>query len=155
MLIRDARLVKGHRVAIPQELSARKTTGHMQEQRIVALYGSSLLMDIVESSLGKNPELGVVRVSGSIGDVVERLKALDPAMIVVDSSEPDAQFVLSFFKDRAGVPLLCLDSDSNRAMVLSCQHYTSLTTTALSDLVQSHATGSNGRNPRNGEMLLS
>lgn len=112
-------------------------------------------MDIVESSLCKNPELGVVRVSGSIGDVVERLKALGPAMIVVDSSEPDAQFVLSFFKDRAGVPLLCLDSDSNRAMVLSCQHYTSLTTTALSDLVQSHATGSNGRSPRDGEMLLS
>ena len=114
-------------------------------------------MDIVESSLGKNPELGVVRVSGSSGSVVERLKALGPAMIVVDSSEPDAQFVLSFFKDRAGVPLLCLDSDSNKAMVLSCQHYTSLTTTALSDLVQSHATGSNsnGRNPRNGEMLLS
>lgn len=142
-------------LAIPQELSARKTTCHMQEQRIVALYGSSLLMDIVESSLSKNPELGVVRVSGSVGDVVERLKELGPAMIVVESREPDAQFVLSFFRDRAGVPLLCLDSDSNTAMVLSCQHYTSLTTTALSDLVQSHTADGNGRDPRNGEMLLS
>ena len=142
-------------MAIRQELSARKTTYHMREQRIVALYGSSLLMDIVESSLGRNPELGVVRVSGSSGGVVERLKALGPAMIVVDSSEPDAQFVLSFFKHRAGVPLLCLDSDSNKAMVLSCQHYTSLTTTALSDLVQSHAIGRNSRRPHNREMLLS
>lgn len=112
-------------------------------------------MDIVESSLGKNPELGVVRVSGSSGGVVERLKAMRPAMIVVDSREPDAQFVLSFFRDRAGVPVLCLDSDSNTAMVLSCQHYTSLTTTALSDLVQSHTTGGHVRDPRNGEMLLS
>ena len=127
----------------------------MQEQRIVALYGSSLLMDIVESSLGKKPELGVVRVSGSGTSVVERLKALGPAMIVVDSSEPDAQFVLSFFKDRAGVPLLCLDSDCNKAMVLSCQHYSSLTTTDLTALVESHASGSNGHDLGGGERLLS
>jgi hypothetical protein len=127
----------------------------MQEQRIVALYGNSLLMDIVEASLGQNKDLGVVRVGGSSGTVVERLKALRPAMIVVDSSEPDAQFVLSFFKDRAGGPLLCLDSDCNKAMVLSCQHYNSLTTTELTDLVQLHASGKNGRNLQNGEMLLS
>jgi hypothetical protein len=112
-------------------------------------------MDIVESSLGKKPELGVVRVSGSSHSVVERLKALGPAMIVVDSSEPDAQFVLSFFKDRAGVPLLCLDSDCNKAMVLSCQHYSSLTTTDLTALVQSHAGGRNGHDLISGEGLLS
>ena len=113
-------------------------------------------MDIVEASLGNNQELGVVRVGGSSsGMVVERLKSLCPDMIVVDSSEPDAQFVLSFFKDRAGVPVLCLDSDCNKAMVLSCQHYTSLTTTDLTDLVQSHASGRNGHSLRSGEVLLS
>jgi hypothetical protein len=128
----------------------------MQEQRVVALYGSSLLMDIVEASLGNNQELGVVRVGGSGSSmVVERLKSLCPDMIVVDSSQPDAQFVLSFFKDRAGVPVLCLDSDSNKAMILSCQHYTSLTTTDLTDLVQSHASGRNSQNFRSGEVLLS
>ena len=127
-----------------------------EQQRVVALYGSSLLMDIVETSLGTNQELGVVRVGGSSSSiVVERLKSLCPDMIVVDSSEPDAQFVLSFFKDRAGVPVLCLDSDCNKAMILSCQHYTSLTTTDLTDLVQSHATGRNGHSLRNGEVLLS
>ena len=128
----------------------------MQEQRVVALYGNSLLMEIVEASLGKNQELGVVRVSGSSsGAVVERLKSLCPDMIVVDSSEPDARLVLSFFKDRAGVPVLCLDSDCNKAMVLSCQHYSSLTTTDLTDLVQSHACGRNGHSLHSEEMLLS
>ena len=128
----------------------------MQEQRVVALYGSSLLMDIVEASLGSNQELGVVRVGGSSsGVVVDHLKARCPDMIVVDSCQPDARFVLSFFKDRAGVPVLCLDSDSNKAMVLSCQHYTSLTTTELTDLVQSHASGRNGHNPGSEEVLLS
>jgi hypothetical protein len=67
-------------------------------------------------------------------------------MIVLDSSDPDTQFVLSFFKDRAGVPLLCLDPDCNKAMVLSCQHYTSLTTTGLSDLIDSQVGGTNGHN---------
>lgn len=128
----------------------------MQEQRVVALYGNSLLMEIVEASLGNNQELGVVRVDGSSSNaVVERLKSLRPDMIVVDSSEPDARFVISFFKDRAGVPVLCLDSDCNKAMVLSCQHYNSLTTTDLTDLVQSHASGRNGHNLHNGEILLS
>jgi hypothetical protein len=112
-------------------------------------------MDIVESSLAKNQELDIIRVGGSSGSAVERLKALCPDMIVVDSSDPDSRFVLSFFKDRAGVPLLCLDPDSNKAMVLSCQHYTSLTTTGLSDLVCSHAGGRNGHNLRSGEVLLS
>ena len=127
----------------------------MQEQRLVALYGDSLLMDIVESSLGKNQELGVVRVSGSSNNVVERLKSLQPSMIVVDSREPDAQFVIAFFKDRAGVPLLCLDSDCDKAMVLSCKHYTSLTTSGLTDLVQSHASGRNGNDLPSAEVLLS
>jgi ABC-type Fe3+-hydroxamate transport system substrate-binding protein len=143
-------------LSMTQVLSAGKTVSGMQEQRVVALYGNSLLMEIVEASLGSNQELGVVRVTGSSsGAVVERLKSLRPDMIVVDSSEPDARFVLSFFKDRAGVPVLCLDSDSNKAMILSCQHYTSLTTTDLTDLVQAHASGRIGGSLRNGEMLLS
>lgn len=127
----------------------------MQKQQVVALYGSSLLMDIVESSLGKNQELDLIRVGGSSGSAVERLKALCPDMIIVDSSDPDSRFVLSFFKDHAGVPLLCLDPDSNRAMVLSCQHYTSLTTSDLTDLVHTHASGNNGHNLCSGEVLLS
>jgi chemotaxis response regulator CheB len=127
-----------------------------EQQRVVALYGNSLLMDIVEASLGSNPELGVVRVGGSSsGMAVEHLKSLCPDMIVVDSSQPDARFVLSFFKDRAGVPVLCLDSDCNKAMVLSCQHYNSLTTTDLTDLVQLHASGRNVQSLNNGEILLS
>ncbi|MFN2217811.1 MAG: hypothetical protein ACK2UA_04345 [Anaerolineae bacterium] len=127
----------------------------MQKPRVVVLYGSSLLMDIVETSLGKNQELDIVRVSDSSSGSVEKLKSLRPDMIVVDSSDPDSQFVLSFFKDRAGVPLLCLDSDCNKAMILSCQHYTSLTTTDLTDLIHSHTVGTNGHNLRSEEVLLS
>jgi len=112
-------------------------------------------MDIVEASLGKNQELDIVRVCDSSSGSVEKLKSLRPDMIVVDSSDPDSQFVLSFFKDRAGVPLLCLDSDCNKARILSCQHYTSLTTTDLTDLIHSHTFGPNGHNLGSEEVLLS
>ena len=127
----------------------------MPRQRLVALYGSSLLIDIVETSLANNRELDVVRVAGSSSSAIEHLKALSPDMIVVDSTEPDSQFVLSFFKDRAGIPLLCLDPNCNKAMILSCQHYNSLTTTALTDLVQSHTASQNGHSLGGGELLLS
>ena len=127
----------------------------MQKHRLVALYGSSLLMDIVEATLGENQSLDVVRVEGSSSGAVENLRSLHPDMIVVDSSDPDAQFVLSFFKDRAGVPLLCLDPNCNKAMVLSCQHFTSLTTTGLSDLIYSHVGGTNGHYQGGEEVLFS
>ncbi len=127
----------------------------MQEHRLVALYGSSLLMDIVAATLGENPSLHVVRVEGSSSSAVENLKSLHPDMIVLDSSDPDAQFVLSFFKDRDGVPLLCLDPDCNKAMMLSCQHYDSLSTTDLTDLIYSQASGIDGYSRRRNEVLLS
>ena len=127
----------------------------MQKHRLVALYGSSLLMDIVEATLGDNPSLDVVRVEGSSSGAVDNLRSLHPDMIVVDSSDPDAQFVLSFFKDRAGVPLLCLDPNCNKAMVLSCQHFTSLTTAGLSDLIYSQVGGTNGHNNRSEGVLFS
>ena len=127
----------------------------MQKHRLVALYGSSLLMDIVEATLGENQSLDVVRVEGSSTGAVENLRSLHPDMIVVDSSDPDAQFVLSFFKDRDGVPLLCLDPNCNKAMVLSCQHYNSLTTTGLSDLVYSQIDSTNGHNHGGEGVLLS
>ena len=127
----------------------------MQKHRLVALYGSSLLMDIVEATLGENQSLDVVRVEGSSSGEVDNLRSLHPDMIVVDSSDPDAQFVLSFFKDRDGVPLLCLDPNCNKAMVLSCQHYTSLTTTGLSDLIYSQVGDTNGHNNRSEGVLFS
>lgn len=127
----------------------------MQKHRLVALYGSSLLMDIVEATLGENQSLDVVRVEGSSSGAVENLRSLHPDMIVVDSSDPDAQFVLSFFKDRDGVPLLCLDPDCNKAMVISCQHFNSLTTTGLSDLIYAQVGGTNGHNHRGEEVLFS
>jgi hypothetical protein len=112
-------------------------------------------MDIVETSLGNNPKLDLVRVSGSSSGSLERLKSLSPDMIIVDSSDPDSEFVLSFFRDRAGVPLLCLDANCNKAMLLSCQHYTSLTTTDLTNLIDSHTGGTNGHHFRGEEVLLS
>ena len=127
----------------------------MQKHRLVALYGSSLLMDIVEATLGENRSLDVVRVEGSSSGAVDRLRSLHPDMIVVDSSDPDAQFVLSFFKDRDGVPLLCLDPNCNKAMVLSCQHYNSLTTTGLSDLIYAQIGSTNGHNHHGEEVLFS
>ena len=127
----------------------------MQKHRLVALYGNSLLMDIVETTLGDKHEMEVVRVAGSSSSVVEQLKSMLPDMIVVDSSEPDAEFVLSFFKDRDGVPLLCLDPNCNKAMVLSCQHYSSLSTSDLTDLIHTQSGSRNGGDPRREEVLLS
>ena len=53
------------------------------------------------------------------------------------------------------MPLLCLDPNCNKAMVLSCQHYTSLTTTGPSDPFYSQVGGTNGRKHGGEGVLLS
>lgn len=115
----------------------------MRKQRVVALYGDSLLIDTVEASLQDNHELGIVRIPAAADNVLERIKALCPDLIIVDTQDPDTQFILPFFRDEAGVPLLCLDASCNKVVALSCQHYTAKSGSDLAHLIRLQ-TGGNG-----------
>ena len=108
----------------------------MKKQQLVALFGDSLLIDTVEASLQNREELGIVRIQNGVNDVAERLKAVCPDLIILDSNDPNTQFLLPFFKEQASVPLLCLDVSCNTVVALSCQHYTARTTNDLTHVIQ-------------------
>ena len=126
----------------------------MDTQRVVALYGDSLLMDTVEASLEKNLGMGVVRIHTSVPNAVERIGALHPDLVILDLNAPDSQFVLAFFKEKPSVPLLCLDVTCSQVLALSCQHYTALTTNDLARVIEMQASGQtiggNGHGQGNG-----
>ena len=108
----------------------------MKKQQLVALFGDSLIIDTVEASLQKKEELGIVRIQNGVNDVAERLKAVCPDLIILDSNDPNAQFLLTFFLEQANVPLLCLDASCKTVVALSCQHYTARTTSDLTHVIQ-------------------
>ncbi|MGD8623311.1 MAG: hypothetical protein PVF47_00625 [Anaerolineae bacterium] len=112
----------------------------MKKKQVVALFGDSLLIDTVEASLRNKEELGIVRIQNSTNDVTERLKALSPDLIILDSNDSSNQSLFSFFKEQASIPLLCLDVSCNTVVALSCQHYTARTSNDLTHVIQMQTT---------------
>jgi hypothetical protein len=108
----------------------------MKKKQVVALFGDSLLIDTVEASLRNKEELGIVRIQNSTNDVTERLKALSPDLIILDSNDPNHHSLFSFFKEQASIPLLCLDVSCSTVVALSCQHYTARTSSDLTHVIQ-------------------
>jgi chemotaxis response regulator CheB len=112
----------------------------MGEQRVVALYGDSLLMDTVEASLEDNQDLGVIRIHTSVNDVVERLKALCPDLVIFDMNDPRSWFVFALLRERPGIPLLCVDITQSKVIALNCQQFTALTADDLAAVIELQTT---------------
>lgn len=120
----------------------------MSKQRIVALYGDSLLMDTVEASLEGHPEVGVIRIHTTVADAAKRMKSLCPDLVILDLNDANAQLVMPFLKDLPGVPLLCLDASCSKVISLSSRQYTALTSNDLAHLINMQtASGENGIEP--------
>lgn len=108
----------------------------MDDRRIVVLFGDSLLMDTVEASLGENPELGVMRMHSNVPNIGERLRSIQPHLIIFDWDAPHCQFVLPFLRAQSGIPLLGLDVTCSKAIMLCSQEHTILTADELAELIQ-------------------
>ena len=113
----------------------------MAEQRIVALYGDSLLMDAVEASLEDNQELGVIRIHTTVSNVVECLRSLNPSLIILDMNDPHSRLMVSFLRDLPTVPLLCVDVTTSKVIALACQEYTVLTADDLAQVIHLQISG--------------
>ena len=116
----------------------------MTKQRVVALYGDSLLIDTIEASLQDNQELGLVRIHASVDDVLPRIKALCPDLVILDMQDPHTQFILPFFREEPSVPLLCLDVSCSKVVALTCKHFTAVSASDLAQIIRLQTGGRNG-----------
>jgi len=116
----------------------------MTKQRVVALLGDSLLIDTVEASLQDNQELGIVRIQATHNDVLNRIKAVCPDLVILDTQDPQAQFILSFFREESSVPLLCLDVSCSKVIALTCKHFTAMSASDLAQIIRLQTAGKNG-----------
>jgi len=110
----------------------------MAKQRLVVLFGDSLLMDTVEASLAELEELGVMRVHTGVVDVIGRLNALRPDLIVFDLDTPHTQFLLPYLRQQPDAALLGLDITCSRVVALSSHHYSAPTFADLAQVIENH-----------------
>jgi hypothetical protein len=108
----------------------------MGNQRLVVLFGDSLLMDGVEASLAVMPELGVMRIHTTVQDVRECLMSLRPDLVIFDWETSQAQLLVSVLRDQPGVTLLGLDVTSRKVVVVSSHQFTPLTADDLAQVIQ-------------------
>jgi hypothetical protein len=113
----------------------------METQQFFALFGESLFMDTVEASLADIPRVGIVRIHPSVVDLAHRLRSFQPDMVVVDLNAPNLHFVVSFLKERPGVPILGLDLSCSQAIVLTSRLYPAPTPDHLLAVVEHYVRG--------------
>jgi hypothetical protein len=116
----------------------------MTKQRVVALFGDSLLIDTIEASLQDDQELGIVRIHASVNDVLARIKALCPDLVILDMQDPHTQFILPFFQEESSVPLLCLDVSCSKVIALTCKHFTAVSAGDLAQIIRLQTAAKNG-----------
>lgn len=113
----------------------------MDQKRIVVLYGDSLFMDAVETSLDQFKELGLVRIYTSVTDVGKRLQSLGPDLVIFDINSSQIQFIIPFLKDQPDTPLLGLDITSSKITVICSQSHIVHTTSDLTWVIQKTTLG--------------
>ncbi len=109
----------------------------MDRQPVVVLLGKSLFLDGVAMGLGGRPSLGVVQMDTAGPDVGERLKSLEPGLIVFELDGARTAALFPLLKAHPGIPLLGLDLDSCQVIVLSSSRHLAANMQALCQLVSS------------------
>jgi DNA-binding NarL/FixJ family response regulator len=109
----------------------------MENNRLVVLFGDSLLMDGVEASLRASESLSVMRILDMGVDLSEHLHSLQPDVVLFDWDTPQAQLIVSVLRDQPGVTLLGLDVHSRKVIIVSSHQYTPLSASELVQVIQS------------------
>lgn len=117
----------------------------MGRQQFFALYGESLFMDAIETTLADLQQVGIVRIHTSVTDLASRLRSLQPDVVIVDLNAPNLHFVVPFLTDRPGVPILGLDLTCSQVIVLTSCLYTVSTPDHLLEIIDGCTRGNGHR----------
>ena len=85
----------------------------------VALYGDSLFLCGIATSLQRVPELEVVCIQGEAPDACLLNEISGVSLLAFDIHEASPELMLALFKGTSQMSLLALDPEGDRLMVLS------------------------------------
>lgn len=98
----------------------------------VVVYGSSLHMAGIVTSLREEADLELVLLKPGSRGVRQRLKEVQPAVILFDLSDPASNLDVALLREGPGLLLIGADPSSDELLVLSSQPAQALT---MSDLI--------------------
>jgi len=87
--------------------------------RTVALYGETLVMSTIGASLQKRPGLQVQQIEGLLSEIVTKLNAAPPDVILFDLAGGQPQFAIPLLQNHPMVTLIGIDLASEKMLVLS------------------------------------
>lgn len=117
------------------------------KKRIIALYGTNLAMSTVAASLQQSPEFQVQEIKGKSSDIVDKLEAAPPDVILFDLSEAQPDFAVPLLRKHPGILLIEVDLMNNKMLLLSGEQSRLMTTEDLAKVVEGASTSKMRRRP--------
>lgn len=111
----------------------------MEKPIRVILYGSSLFLSGIESSLRAEPGLDVIHLQPDAPDECLLREVMDASLLAFDIHEASPELMLALFKETPHLALLALDPESDRLLVLSGQVSGARTIGDLIQVIRRHA----------------
>jgi DNA-binding NarL/FixJ family response regulator len=117
----------------------------VNEVRVLALCGESLLIEGIEASLHHRQGVEVVLLDTSQPDAVQALDKLSPDIIVFDLTPSQLSFVFTFLRNRTDIVLIGLDMDRDLALFLSGEWRVLPAVADLMQVIEARLQVKNGR----------
>lgn len=117
----------------------------VNEVRVLALCGESLLIEGIEASLQHRQGVEVVLLDTSQPDAVQALDKLSPDIIVFDLTPSQLSFVFTFLRIHTDIVLIGLDMDRDLALFLSGEWRVLPTVADLMQVIEARLQAKNGR----------
>lgn len=108
----------------------------MEERQLIALYGNSLFLVGLESSLNKTAQFDVVRIDADLLSTARHPEALCPNVVIFDHADVHLNIwpnVIQLFKENPGVIAIGFDLTSSNVTILSSKSHAAL---SVEDLVE-------------------
>lgn len=116
----------------------------MGDRMPVIVMGDSLLMDSLGSNLREGLKMDVIRVNAASADLEERLRVIQPDLIVFELDVPRPCSILALLKEQPGTLFLGIDPtfsqviafNSNWHIIQTMQEFCQLAQTQLDEYKQ-------------------
>lgn len=105
----------------------------MDKRQTIIVYGDSLMLAGVQTSLSLNPAFDVIAYSRPVPE--HELRALRPRAIIFDIQSVQPEFRYALAQDLPGLLLIGLNPDTHQVLVWSGQNFSELSTQGLAQVI--------------------
>ncbi len=111
----------------------------MEKRATVAIYGSNLVMSTIGASLQQKPEFQVQKIEGLLPEILEKLEAAPPDVILFDLAVAQPDFAIPLLRKHPTILLIGVDLVSNNMLVVSGEQSRLVTTGDLAQMIISRS----------------